>query len=240
MRNMLVAPAIAGLLAASASGAVVTQWNFNSNPGDGNTATGVTTPSIGFGTASTVGGITTAFNNGDSNNQSGDPQIGDDSGWQTTSYPAQGANSGTAGVQFAVSTVGLTDITVNFDTRHSNSSSRFVQFQYSLDGTTFTSAGLLNSGIFEATTGGDTWYNNRTADLTGIAGANNNANFAFRMVAVFDPNNPTQYTGTTTGTAYAASGTLRYDMVTVNAVPAPGAVALLGLAGLVGSRRRRA
>jgi MYXO-CTERM domain-containing protein len=38
-----------------------------------------------------------------------------------------------------------------------------------------------------------------------------------------------------------AGGTNRIDniLVTGNAIPAPGAVALLGVAGLVGARRRR-
>ena len=41
---------------------------------------------------------------------------------------------------------------------------------------------------------------------------------------------------------FHAGGTMRIDNVMVNGnilVPAPGAMALLGLAGLVGSRRRR-
>ena len=39
----------------------------------------------------------------------------------------------------------------------------------------------------------------------------------------------------------AAAGSSRIDSIFVNnAVPAPGAVALLGVAGLIGSRRRRA
>jgi hypothetical protein len=39
--------------------------------------------------------------------------------------------------------------------------------------------------------------------------------------------------------ASAASGSNRIDNIFVNAIPAPGAVALLGLAGLAARRRRR-
>jgi MYXO-CTERM domain-containing protein len=44
-----------------------------------------------------------------------------------------------------------------------------------------------------------------------------------------------------TSTVSSAGGTSRIDniLVTGNVVPAPGALALLGVAGLVGSRRRR-
>ena len=44
-----------------------------------------------------------------------------------------------------------------------------------------------------------------------------------------------------TAAAYAATGTARFDMVTVNGlVPTPGALALAGIGGLVAVRRRRA
>jgi len=75
-------------------------------------------------------------------------------------------------------------------------------------------------------------------DLGGIAGVANNANFGFRIVSIFAPGT-SAYAASNSGSTYAG-GTLRYDMVTVTGViPAPGAVALLGLAGLAGTRRRR-
>lgn len=225
-----------GAMASAASADIITQWNFNTPPpGDANVATGTLVPSIGSGAASPLGGISTSFASGDANGGSTDPQVGDDSGWQTTSYPAQGTGSGTAGVRFDVSTAGFFSVSVTFDIRHSNTSSRFVRFEYSADGVTFTPG-----PVFEATSGGDTWYNLRTIDLSFDPAVENNPDFAFRIVTVFDPGNPGSYAAATAASAYAGSGTLRYDMVTVNGVvPAPGSAALLAAAGLLAIRRRR-
>lgn len=238
--RFLVLAAVAAM-GASANAAVVTQWNFNSTVPDASTATGVLTPAIGSGTASAVGGVNgSAFGSGDANGGSTDPSTGDDSGWQTTTYPVGGAASGTAGTQYAVSTVGQTDISVSYDLRHSNTSSRFEQFQYSIDGTNFITTGLPNNGVFTGGAG-DTWFNNRFIDLSAIDAVENNPNFAFRIASVFDPAGSDYVASNPTGT-YAASGTWRFDMVTVNTgpVPEPASAAVIGLAaGVVGLRRRR-
>ncbi|MFO0782794.1 MAG: hypothetical protein U0636_03830 [Phycisphaerales bacterium] len=221
-------------LSASASAAVVTQWNFN-----GSTAN--LTPSTGAGSVQSVGSVTFADGNGASNGGSSDPvgNVPTNRGLQTTTYAAQGTNSGGAGVQFNVSTVGYDSIVITWDQRHSNTSSRWVQLQYSLDGVNFTAAGLAGDGLFQGTSG-DTWFNGRSVDLSSIAGAANNANFAFRIVAVFAPNT-NAYAPSTSTSSYATSGTWRFDMVTLsgNVVPAPGALALLAAGGLVMGRRRR-
>src|SRR5690606_23380617 len=144
----------------------------------------------------------------------------------------------TAGVQFNVSTLGYDSVVVRWDHRHSNTSSRWWQFQYSLDGSSFSAAGLANDGLFAGTTG-DTWFNNRTVDLSAIAGVANNANVPFRIVAVFAPG--TNAYAASQGTSSYAGGTARFDMVTIEGseIPSPGALALLSLAGLLGKGRRR-
>lgn len=239
MKNTLLVLALAGLSAqAHASAPVtVTQWNFNSPTPDNNTGTGTTAPSIGTGTASLVGGTTASFASGDASGGSSDPASGDDSGWNTTTYAAQGTAAKARGAQFAVDTTGWKDIVIGYDLRHSNTSSRYEQVQYSLDGSTFIDVALFDGNA------GDTWFNGRSVDLSGIAGANNNANFAFRVVSSFAPGS-SAYAPSNSSSAYSASGTWRFDMVTVQAAPIPEpetyALMLAGL-GLVGfmARRRR-
>lgn len=222
---------------------IITQWNFNSLPNDNSASTGTLTPNLGTGTASLVGGTTATFASGDANGGSTDPLVAlpgvstNDSGWNITAFAAQGAENAGRGVQFLVSTVGFYDITVTFDQRHSNTSSRFYAGQYTVDG----GANWITATTFEGTAG-DTWFNNRTIDLSAVTAADNNPNFGVRVVATFAPGTST-YFGTTANTAagYAATGTARFDMVTINGViPTPGTIALAGLGGLLAARRRRA
>jgi predicted extracellular nuclease len=193
----------------ASAASTITQWNFNSNPADADPSTGIITPATGSGTASLFGGTTATFASGDAGSGSSDPATGDDSGWNSTTYAAQGAENEARGVQFNVSTVGQQNIVVTWDQRHSNTSARHVRFQYSTDGTTFTNVGNL----FEATAG-DTWFNNRSVDLSSIAAVNNNANFAFRIVAAFAPST-SAYVASNPSSSYGG-GTWRFDMVTVS------------------------
>jgi hypothetical protein len=235
---VLALAAAAALLPLAAQAQIVAQWNFNSTVPDNNTGTGVTTPSVGSGAASLIGGVTGSFASGSANGGSTDPAgTVDNSGWGTTTFPAAASASGTAGVQFAVSTVGVTlPIVVSWDQRHSNTASRFVQLQVSLDGSTFASVGAPFIG-----NAGDTWFNSRSVDLSSLPGASNNPNFAFRIVSVFDPAGST-YVASNPASSYATTGTWRFDMVTVSAVPEPGTWALLalGLGAVVAAARRRA
>jgi hypothetical protein len=237
-----LALALAVTVTCSSAGAdVITEWNFNSVPADTSTGTGALLPTVGTGSLATIGGVTgfspAAFASG---NGSSDPATSDDSGWQTSNYAAQGTGDRSGGVQFNVSTVGYTDIGFEFDQRHSNTSSRFVQVQYSTDGIVFND---LTS--FEATLGGDTWYNGRTVSLSGLAGVDNNANFALRIVAMFAPGT-SAYAPSRPEPAsiYGTSGTWRFDMVQVTGspVPVPAALPLLlsGLALVAVARRRQA
>jgi hypothetical protein len=251
---LLCALAAPAFLTAAASGQIITQWNFNSNPPDANTGTGTLTPNIGTGTIANIGGTTFTFASGDASGGSSDPATGDDSGWNLTTFPAQGTNSGTAGMRALVSTVGYDNIIVSWDLRTSNTGSRYYQFQYTLDASvaspTWVPFGGDANNVFTSG-GGDFWNNNNVVDLSPVPGVNNNPNFGFRIVAVFSPDAFTTSNAPITSYGpfeayraansddrnYSPSGTWRFDMVTV--VPAPGALALLGMGGLVAARRRR-
>jgi hypothetical protein len=235
----LVAIATAALTMA-AQADTLGQWNFNSLIPDNNTSSGTTLPSIGAGTASLVGGTTGSFSSGTANGGSSDPAATDNSGWQTTGYAAQGADA--RGVQFLVSTVGWQDIVLSYDLRHSNTSSRFESVWITLDGgTSFSQVASFDGNA------GDTWFKQRTVDLSAISGADDNAGFGFRVLQTGDPQaSGTSYLASSAGSSYASTGTWRFDMVTVNAlapVPEPGALALfaagLGVVGSAGRRARR-
>jgi len=194
----------------SVLGNVITQWDYNNNPP---TATLPSPPSIGAGSSSYAGTITSATTGqGSGSTDSGSPN----NAASTTGYPASTVDSGTSGVVFSVSTTGKQNIVVYWDVRHSNTASRYTQFQYTTDGGTtwnnYSATGdLTDSGYYVANTG-DTWFLQRKADLSGIPAVNNNANFAFRIVTVFAPGTSAYAAAQT---AYGTTGTLRYDMVTV-------------------------
>ena len=179
-------------------------------------------PSSGSGTFSGAGSIITAtFATGAG---STDPVVSDNSGALTSGYPEASKDSGTSGVTFGVSTVGKQNIVVYWDVRHSNTASRYLQFQYSTDGgatwNNYNATGdLTDSGYYVANTG-DTWFLQRKADLSGIPAVNNNANFAFRIVTVFAPGTSAYAAAAPTGSTYATTGTLRFDMVTVTGTDA--------------------
>jgi len=209
---------------------IVAQWNFNTVSADANVGTGSTSPSIGSGTAALVGGTTATFATG----SNGDPASSgnDNSGWNTTSYPAATANNKTAGVQFNVSTVGKQNIVVSWDERVSNTGSRYVRLQYTTNGTMFldfpTATAINAATVFES----------KTNNLSGFMGVNNNPNFAFRIVTEFESSAANTSNSNYVGAAgaYGTSGTVRFDMVTMigTTIPSsnapPAAATLSGLA----------
>ena len=186
----------------------IAQWGFDAE---------TLTPDVGSGVADNVGGTTTAF-------AGGNPSTG--KGWNTTPYPEQGTASGTAGVQFTVSTAGYSDINISWDNRNSNTAANRLRLQYTLNGTEWvnfdaddgnatnktlsgTSAGFDDGRYI--TDAGATWFE-RGAQLNGIAGANNNPAFAVRMVTEFG--NGTEYLPSNPDGTYGTGGTTRFDNVT--------------------------
>jgi len=139
---------------------------------------------------------------------------------QTTDYPAQGQDSGLAGIVVSVPTTGYGNIKVKFDVRWSNTASKFLAVEYTTDG----GVNWTRARVLEARRG-DRWHGDTDAnggygalvelDLSGDSAVNNNAQFAFRVVTIFDPNSGTQYTAAQPGSNYSTRGTLRYDLIEI-------------------------
>lgn len=213
-------------VASEATAAVmICGWNFNG-------AEGTLDPATGTGIAAAIGGVSSSFSSGAAADSRATVPS-ENKGWNLASFAPQGTASGERGGGFSAPTSGYQSVVVSWYERHSNSASRFTQFQYSLDGTTFTSDGLSENGIFEATLGGDVWQAQRRVDLGKILGVANNAKFAIRVVSVFAPGT-SAYAATGLTANYSGAGTLRFDLVNVEgvAVPAP-AVSTLGAMGLM-------
>jgi hypothetical protein len=216
MKRILLSLLLFSTANLSVSADVIAQWNFNSNPPDADNTTGTLVPSVGSGTAATFGGTTTSYFGG----ATADAAAGtDNSGWSTTQYANQSTGNKTRGVEFGVSTLGLESIVITWEQRNSATSSRYTRVQYSSDGTTFIDGPVITAFP-------DTQFHSQTASLATVGAVNDNPNFRFRILAEFEDTatgtGTAGYAAAGTNSSYGASGTIRYDLVTVSGVPATG------------------
>ncbi len=180
-----------------ASQAQIAQWNFDAS---------ANAPSTGAGTVSLIGGTQENIQTGagacNCPYVAGNPSTG--KAYSIKTFPALGTASGTAGYEFSVSTLGQTGtISVSFDPRGSGTSSKWQGYQYSTDGTNFTT--LSNNGGSLANA-----FSATPVSLTFPASCSNNANFKFRIVSIFDPAT-NDYAPVTAG--YLVTGAWRIDNV---------------------------
>jgi len=126
--------------------------------------------------------------------------------------------------------VGKKEVKVFWDIAASGSASKYTKFQYTLDVTAtppvwvdYTpragdSPGVaIESGLYVLDKVDSTLLQ-RSADLSGVAGAQNNAKFGCRVISAYAPGTSAIARADGTSDAYGTTGTVKYDMVTVTGV----------------------
>ena len=249
--TLLAAGTCAMIAASAANAAVVAQWDFQTTTNGGTAvAASPATPKVfvaNFGSGSlyldgTNGSSnffepTTGASNTEINGFGGTALNATGSMSTVTSGAAAlavvgGAASVPAGtfgangksMVFKFSMTGMGNLAVSYAVQRTATGFTTQQWDSSTDGTTWSSAATI-TGIQASFAAGATPAN--VVSSVSVASGLNNAATAYMRVT---------FTGAT-----SATGNNRMDNFQFNAdaVPAPGAIALLGVAGLVGSRRRR-
>lgn len=216
-------------VATSASADLVCGWTITTAfpTGAGNVPTGVT-----YGVGAGDQGLLTAGSSLDSVHSSAAATYTSPSG--NGSQYAFSSNNWAIGdyYQAKFSTLGFNEaITVTWDQARSSTGPSAFEVIFSTDGGTNWNVALASYTVLQSGGGGapGTWssttYNALYTNTLAIAGIENTAEVLVRFRSTV---------------AGATTGSNRIDNVMVysGAVPTPGAVALLGLAGLVGRRRR--
>jgi hypothetical protein len=221
MKKILLSSLMMHLFFSVFSQSVVARYDFNSNPNDANTATGILTPTAGNSSITSIGGISQTFATGNSN----DLNTTDNSGIQTSVYPAQSTLSETAGIQINVDALGKNNLVLNFWQRLSNSASNTWKLQYTTDNSGISTGGIVVwttattfTFVPQPTGTGDTWYQ-RIYNFSSITALNNNPNVGFRIVSAFDPI-AGQYVAARSTSTYSTTGAARFDLVNVIEAPA--------------------
>jgi MYXO-CTERM domain-containing protein len=225
----LVAVVAATAVATSASAALVAGWTITTEfpTGAGNVPTGVSysvgAANDGLQTAGSVlrsvHSLAAATYTSPAGN--GSQYAFSSNNWSTGDY-----------YEARLSTLGYSDISISWDQCRSSTGPATFELVMSTDGGTNFTTLLTSYTVLQSGGGGapGTWttatYNSIYSSNQAAAAADNQADVIFRFRSL----------ATT-----AASGSNRIDNVMIYSgpIPAPGAIALLGVAGLAGLRRRR-
>lgn len=232
MNKTLIVAGASALLAASTDAAVVTRWTFNG------ASLGA---SSGTGTATAIGGTAASYTAG----SAFDTAPGINRSARVADFSTLASQSGRRGMQFIADTTDHGFLAIGFAVAGHGRSSQWGQLQYSTNGgATYVTTGLVGNGRFRVNADGS--FKRVGFSLAFVDGANDNSDFRFRIVATAHPT-AGAFVGAN-GASMLASAFWKLDNVVVTgtninanntANPAPGAVALLGIAGLVGATRRR-
>ena len=198
-------------------------WNYNTIVGSPTTYNA----DLGVGTSSIVGTLTVAaaatgmdpiINNGCGAQNGLNPGA-----WAFTAAP--GLTNESNGVQYNVSTVGYQNIKFTWDQRWSGTSVNTVRVKYTTDGLAWTDFvmtdqnttycnGVLDAGRFQNNGVGDQ-YRRTSVDFVAIPAANNNPNFAVRILAAHYQASG-EFRQTILTSTIASGGTWRFDNVKVD------------------------
>lgn len=189
MKKLYSLCAIMAFSALSFAQAPIVSWNFDNES---------LTPNLGTGTITLVGGTTSSY-------VGGQPSTG--KALNVATFPDQSNSSGTAGVEITVNTLNKNNIGLNFDTRSSNTASKWYQYSYSSNN-------------------GDTWNiisdngGAQTSNFAGVsvllpAAANNVENLKIRIVSIFAPGT-SNYVAVGATATYGSGGTYRIDNLVIN------------------------
>ena len=223
MNSKLLVTTLGILLSTIVAQSQIALWNYNTIIGSPTTYNA----DLGVGTSSIVGTLAVAaaatgmdpiINNGCGAQNGLNPGA-----WAFTAAPGLANESN--GVQYNVSTVGYQNIKFTWDQRWSGTSVNTVRVKYTTDGLAWTDFvmtdqnttycnGVLDAGRFQNNGVGDQ-YRRISVDFVSILAANNNPNFAVRILAAHY-----QATGefrqTILTSTIASGGTWRFDNVKVD------------------------
>jgi hypothetical protein len=230
----------------TAVAAPFTAWNFDTSDVTGKAIPAATNtapdPSAGSGTATSIGmalvsgpdasAVLADSGSSDASSTNQAWKIAGTNGWSST------APIGSQGAQFLGSTVGYSNISVQFDLNLTAQGEGKIAVEYTTNGgatwsdatslstngdagitvaTNTTSANTIQGEYFDAT-GGGIWYNRLTADFIGVPGVANNPNFGIRLVNASTGADCVNSTGAALNNT---SGNWRFDEVDINGVAAP-------------------
>lgn len=185
-------------------------WYFNGAEPDADPKTGSLLPVEGIGVFSLLGGVNDSFGTvGSGSNDSGS----DNSMLRLATFPAQGTENKSAGFEVRVSTLGRARPAFIWQQYNSGSASAYWRFQYSTNGGDFLDYALITNRSAAV-------WTTQSVDLSGIPGADNNKDFAFRLVSEFESTaaaGTENYAPVDPGSNYSRAGTLWIDSLVVYA-----------------------
>ena len=226
IKASLFAIGLVSLLASAASGAVIAGWSMSTAIAAATTGTNYTYGAADLG-ALTSGTSLSGFHTASATTWSSPTGNGgtyslSSNNWATGDY-----------YQVSMATTGYSDISVSWDQTRSSTGPAAFGLSMSTDGGANFTTLLASYTVFQAgLTGSGTSTWNSTTNQTGFTtttiigiSAANQGNILLRFSSL---------------STTAAAGTNRVDNISVTGavVPAPGAIALIGLAGLISRRRR--